>query len=308
MSPSLPNLFLIGGMKCGSTTLYVDLALHEDIFAPETKEPTFLEQTDLSLSEVGKLYQKLFQHGEGHRYRMDGSTRYSMRTQSEDIPVKLAELCGTDVRVIYVVRNPFDRIASHYRHGFGTGSYTGTFAEALSGDPNLLDHTRYAWQLEPWIEVFGKPSIYVMQFEAYVENRHAAVADVETWLGLPPQVEGIESASRKNASEGKTAPAGWVSRLTQHPLYKTKVAPLIPRGLLDRAKRVTHRPLPEASVEWTESMRAGVVEPLRDDVLRITEMCQFPRATKGKCLWSEWESGKRKEEMPGKDKVAAVEE
>lgn len=287
----MPNLFLIGGMKCGSTTLYADLATHGEIHAPEVKEPTFFEREELSSEQVGDLYRKLHRGGEGCRYRMDGSTRYSMRTELEDIPGKVRELCGEDVRIVYMVRNPLDRIASHYRHGFGAGSYTGSLAEALDSDPALIDHSRYAWQLEPWREVFGDDKIFVMQFEAFIEDRKGAVEAVERWLGLEPETGGIDPEERRNASEGKTAPPGFLAAITRSPLYKTNLSLLLPKTLLHRLKRVTHRRLPEAEAVWTPESKAKIIEELKQDVVRISGDCSFPLLPKGEFLWDDFQSG-----------------
>lgn len=38
---TLPNLFIVGAVKCGTTSLYAYLRQHPQIFFPEMKEPHF---------------------------------------------------------------------------------------------------------------------------------------------------------------------------------------------------------------------------------------------------------------------------
>lgn len=42
---TLPNFLIIGGHKCGTTSLYSYLKQHPQIYMPELKEPRFLPTT-----------------------------------------------------------------------------------------------------------------------------------------------------------------------------------------------------------------------------------------------------------------------
>jgi hypothetical protein len=189
-----------------------------------------------------------------------------------------------------MVRNPLDRITSHYRHGFGAGNYEGSLSGALKSDPALVDHSRYAWQLEPWRETIGDDRIFVMQFEAYVQDRRGAVEAVERWLGLEPETSGIDPDQRKNASEGKTAPPGFLAAFTRHPFYKTRIAPRLSSGILSRLKRFTHRRMPEAHVEWSPEWRNTVKDMLAQDVEQISRLCRYPSLLETELLWSDFKS------------------
>ena len=55
----LPNLLLIGAMKAGTTSLYVDIASHPAAFLPENKEPMSLCYDDV-LTPAGPPATKRF--------------------------------------------------------------------------------------------------------------------------------------------------------------------------------------------------------------------------------------------------------
>ena len=59
--------------------------------------------------------------------------------------------------MIYVVRDPIDRMLSHYLHNVGGGYEDRTLTEALA-DPesSYVARSRYAFQLEPYLEAFGR--------------------------------------------------------------------------------------------------------------------------------------------------------
>ncbi len=64
----------------------------------------------------------------------------------------MRELLGADARVVYMVRDPIDRMLSHYLHNVGGGYETRPLEAALS-DPGsaYLARSRYAMQAEPYV-------------------------------------------------------------------------------------------------------------------------------------------------------------
>ena len=64
--------------------------------------------------------------------------------------------CSRDARIVYMVRDPIDRMLSHYLHNVGGGYETRALEEAL-GDPDgaYVDRSRYAMQVEPYLRAFG---------------------------------------------------------------------------------------------------------------------------------------------------------
>ena len=61
-----------------------------------------------------------------------------------------------DARLVYMVRDPIDRMLSHYLHNVGGGYDDRTLADAFA-DPEsaYVTRSRYFFQLEPYLEAFG---------------------------------------------------------------------------------------------------------------------------------------------------------
>jgi len=125
---SLPNLFLIGAPKCGTTSLFQYLGQHPAVFVPECKEPNYFAR-DLTLdnSNLNRYqwhtswagYCALFASAEG-RYRLDASTRYLRHQKAlEEISAKFHK-----PKIIVSIRNPVDLVVSWHAQKIFEGQET----------------------------------------------------------------------------------------------------------------------------------------------------------------------------------------
>lgn len=118
----VPNLFIVGAPKCGSTSLFWYLGDHPEIFASNNKEPNYFIYD--SLVRIGamktklkraikteEVYLDLFIDENNEKYIMDGSI---FTYFFEDALKKLITL-SPDYRAVFIIRNPVDRFISHYK-------------------------------------------------------------------------------------------------------------------------------------------------------------------------------------------------
>ena len=64
-----------------------------------------------------------------------------------------------DARLIYIVRDPIDRIAAHWVHNYSKGRHHGDLAETiLKPKTSYIDRSRYAMQLERFLAVLSRAS------------------------------------------------------------------------------------------------------------------------------------------------------
>ena len=133
------------------------------------------------------IYQRNFKSAADGQLLGDVSTSYSMLPTHPGIPELALDLCGKQLKIIYVVRDPIQRIISHHRYMasyVGEGRMGDDINVAVSKHPELLDYSRYAMQIKPWIDTFGLKNIYIMRFEEYVDQRAAAVQRLCDFLGV----------------------------------------------------------------------------------------------------------------------------
>lgn len=262
----LPQFLVIGAMKSGTTTLWHDLSNHPDL-AMADKELGLLHPGMGSDEWVRARYARHFA-GARDLLRVEVCTTYAMRPHFDGVPARARHVLGPDVRVVYLVRHPVDRIVSHYQHDTASGRLSVDIDTAVREDTRLVDYTRYAMQLEPWVAEFGLGAVHVVQFETYVSDRAGTLAELCRFLGVQPLAE--VGGQVHNASEGKRVATGVTRRFLQSRLYRLRLRPLVPAGL--RRQSVRHL-LPEASGQPARLSRDSlemVEAELHEDLARLS--------------------------------------
>lgn len=115
---------IIGAMKSGTTTLHHILQQHPQIVTGVRKELNFFRPENLKPG-IASAYEALFPHLDKtrHAYTLDSSTSYTKSMGWDLAPSGIARLPGRK-RLIYVLRNPIDRIDSHIAHNIAKGRWT----------------------------------------------------------------------------------------------------------------------------------------------------------------------------------------
>lgn len=160
-------------------------------------------------------------------------TTYAMRPHLPDVSDRAARLLGQQAVAIYLVRHPLHRIISHHRHDVASGRMRMGIDEAVRADPRLLDYTRYATQVRPWIAALGADRVQVIALETYVRDRSASLAAVCHSIGVsrPTAMDDVVH----NASLDKPVATGAWRRLSASGAYRRVLRPLLPEGLRRRA-------------------------------------------------------------------------
>jgi hypothetical protein len=236
----LPDFLIIGAMRAGTTTLCADLVSHPDIFMPAWKEPDVLT-SDTVLSPSGtKSYMHLFREARPDQRCGEASTAYTKRPDVEGVAERARRLLGSDLKLIYVVREPVARCRSQHHHEISFGDVKLPLARAVHAEPRFVDYSRYAMQLEPWLDVFPAEQFAVVRFERYVSERRRTIERLCRFLevddaALPPLQE--EAAFNKAANRPSPSPV-WRRFVHSTRWYEAYVKPRIPyttrRWLADR--------------------------------------------------------------------------
>jgi hypothetical protein len=104
-----PTLFICGAPRSGTTSLYRYLRQHPDVCMSQRKETgVFLENYDKGLEWLAENY---LTHYDGESVVGEATTGHmqhppSARRMAEAIP---------ETRLIFILRDPVERIFSHYR-------------------------------------------------------------------------------------------------------------------------------------------------------------------------------------------------
>jgi hypothetical protein len=204
----LPNLFVIGAAKCGTTSLHHYLDSHPDISMSSVKEPGLFSFTpwEERIAEYGPMFRP------DARIRGESSTRYTYYPNVQGIPERIASKVP-DARFIYMVRDPIDRAVAHYTQQYATVMEQRTLDSAIRDldQPGnfYVAPSRYATQLERWLEVFDRERIMVIDHLDLLRRRAETVDAVLRFLGVESGVAlNLDSELNVGESKERMTPAG----------------------------------------------------------------------------------------------------
>lgn len=225
----LPDFLIIGAMKCGTTTLFMDLCAHPDIFMPDDKEPHNLCD-DRVLADAGRReYAALFEPAREGQKCGEASTGYTKLPTRSGVVERAKKVLTPDLRLIYIVREPVARIVSHHYHLYSNGRTGPDIAKTIADDPRLIDYTRYATQVRPWIDAYGPDAVRIVRFESFIKDRRGFAADLHRHLRVDVRPEVVDPDSAANRGEGKSVPRQMTGVL-KSPVYKRFLRSLAPAG------------------------------------------------------------------------------
>jgi hypothetical protein len=191
----LPNLFLVGAAKSGTTALHNYLAQHPDVEMSWFKEPYYFGG-DLGIKTRHSsldAYQSLFGSAFNRKYRGESTPGYLLSTTAA---TEIARTCP-EARIVVLLREPVAMIESlHAQMRFAGHEKEPGLATAVSeGQRELrtgwstwrryLDVADYAPQVRRYLDTFPPNQVHVAIFEEFFKNPGSATASLFSWLGLP---------------------------------------------------------------------------------------------------------------------------
>lgn len=182
---------IIGAQKCGTSTLFEALKDHPQLIPCREKEPHFFSTTPDWRAELAR-YHALFPDGPDGALRFEGSTSYTFHPHRTVALWDDLYTYNPALRFIYIVRRPVDRLVSAYMHHVLRGYTQAPPEEAILSKALYLDVTRYATQIRPFIERFGRERVLLLEFDDLVRRQGETLAQVAQFLGI----DGSRFASR----------------------------------------------------------------------------------------------------------------
>lgn len=187
-------LLIIGAMKCATTSLFAYLAEHAEIAPSIVKEPEFFSAHQGHRYDVAR-YEDLWPDFDParHRFAMEGSTGYT-KFHERGTAAKIAAH-GLAPRLVYIVRNPFDRIESHYNFMLQDPAWRFGIT-----DPSLVQTSNYWLFADEFARAFGRENLLVLEYETLSRDPRAAVNAACDFLGLA-RLETLAAPEARNVTE-----------------------------------------------------------------------------------------------------------
>jgi len=207
MNPErLPNCFLIGASKSGTTTLYDVLKRHHHIYLSYAKEPMFFSHDEYFQRGLSWYTDIFFSGAESYPIRIDASTHYLY--WSEKVAPRIKEMYKEDeIKFVAIFRDPVERAYSWYWHMVRECKEELPFDKALDIEAKRLAenwaHFRYsgaqrygyyyggcyASLLKPFIESFPRENFHFMLHEDLQNEFDASIARLLDFFGISSEVD-----------------------------------------------------------------------------------------------------------------------
>lgn len=286
---AMPNLFIIGAPKSGTTSLHAALSQHPDIGMSEIKEPKYYLSPGRPAAWDGPgdricapvVWRREQYLGQFRRYadlpvRGEATPFYlsdpeALRRIRADVP---------DAKLVVLLRQPVDRAYSNWADLWSQGRETSdTVAKAIELE---AERTAAGWepfwryrslgcygtQLQQLLEIFPAEQVLVLLHDDYVAQPETVLRTVCSFAGVDPyRLPPAASEFHENAT-GYLDPQGpatkWQRLLRDHPAKRW-----LPSGLRHFGGILLRRRLENMSgprPEMTSEERRVLLDYYRDEI------------------------------------------
>jgi len=207
---NLPNLLIIGAAKSGTTSLHRYLSLHPDVFMSKQKELRYFVPAE----RKGRLDRGVdwytAQFPEDAAIRGETSPQYTLFPKIAGVPETIKRTLGRP-KLIYLLRDPVERILSDYVQIVDENYHLETFKEMLTGITTTESYwySRYYLQLSRYLEVFPREDILVVINERLSADPQGVMRTVFEFLGVDPDFWTDEFEQSHNAYKPGKYIAPW---------------------------------------------------------------------------------------------------
>lgn len=296
-----PNLFLVGAMKAGTTSLTRVLASHPEVYIPPVKEPNYF-CSDLykyglgAKAEASQSVLERVRRGETfhHAYMYDRdcylallsgrntqhviadcSTTYLYSEVAADNIAKVAPAA----KILISLRNPIDRAFSEFLMNCSIGTACPPFSNALDLEAHELKekrvpvHHRYVtaglyWkQVERYLRIFGRDNVLILRFEDMKRDFGSVMARVWEFIGVAHRPL-VDSVHENDASFPK---AEILNRWLEVTQLKEWIRRSVPQRIKDRAKSIYYGWKP-AEMKLAEDDKARLKRVFTPDVEGLSDL------------------------------------
>ncbi len=267
--PLEPTFLVIGAMKAGTTSLWHYLRAHPQVFMPDLKEFQFFSD-ERHWAQGMDWYRAHFDLSGSALARGEASTGYTKFPRPDDVPARIAAELPA-VKLVYVVRDPIERIRSHYLHSVHKQRETRPLAEAVRAAPAYLAISRYRTQIDQYLACFPRDQLLVITADQLRADRVTTLHTVFEFIGVDPGVAWDINAHELHRSTDKrhdTKVSDAARKVPGYRLAAKRLPTPLKRGYTGLARRSV---VANADAEVDDALRAELTELLAPEVAGLRE-------------------------------------
>lgn len=265
----LPNFIVIGAGKAGTTSLYGYLSDHPQVFMSDPKELNFFTIEDnwhLGLP----WYERHFEGASGARAIGEASGNYANWPEYAGVPERMAGVVP-DAQLVYVIRDPVERMESAYRYMRVLGAEHQPMEEAFRERPIYMNVSRYALQIEQYLQHYPRERLLVIVSEDLRGQREATMRRVFSFLDVDTDVI-LPTLDREYNSTSSLNEPRMALRLARMVPGYHRFAAKAPAKMKRSVLRVAStKVLDEGEERLTDDLRERLRGAMREDTSRLRQ-------------------------------------
>jgi hypothetical protein len=204
----------------------------------------------------------------------EASTSYTKYPWVTGVPERISSVLG-EVRLIYVLRDPVERMRSQYLHHVATGQEWRPIEQAFREEPMYLNISRYAFQLDQYEPFIQRDRILVIDSRDLRDDRLPTLRGVFAFLGVEPGWVPRSVDREFLTSAGRRMKPSSLRALRRIPRIRT-IATYVPEPM----KTMKHRLTGGLATQELDVERGRISEALRDELERslrpdVTQLRRF---------------------------------
>lgn len=307
-SSNQPNFFIVGAAKAGTTSLYHYLAQHPDVYMSPIKEPNFFA-TDIDHEAIrpqvkerirllnidqflkGPMtngihrafirkpedYAALFRFADGKKAIGEASASYLFsQTAAQEI-----HQYNPEAKIIILLRNPVQRMYSHYLMDKRMAVTTLSFEDAIEDDKKnkvrnwaaaslYLELGEYYHQVKRFKELFPAKNILILLSEELKSNPAETIQQVYKFLNID---ENFQPDFTREFNTAVVARNSLLQKIISINYLRVKIRRLFKNtGLKKHIKQAVFTK-PEESQMPIET-KTKYTEYYKSDILKLSELIQ----------------------------------
>jgi len=194
---AIPNFFIVGAPKAGTTSLYHYLEEHPDVYMSPIKETNYFSYNEIK--EQGLFYNEEYINTKEQYLAQFTGVKNEKAIGEASVSylfyngvAEKIKAFNPDAKIIIVLRNPVERGFSHYlmdrRLGFVNMSYQDILDKKKYDKTGKLYYQQYIElglyynQLQQYFSVFDKARVKVFLYEDLQKNIQALVKELYNFL------------------------------------------------------------------------------------------------------------------------------
>jgi hypothetical protein len=291
----LPNFFLAGVPRAGTTSFYSYVGQHPDIYISPIKEPAFFGAVDLLSGLYGdEMLRRAARDSDALRPYLEGTSppgpeplvleweRYldlfrNVRNEAAvgegtvayfwlPSAARAIQARVPDARLIFILRDPAERLFSHHLAALWHDPLR-TFRERfLAAGPGVVEEGRFATQLLRFFDLFPRDHIRIYLYEDYQSDPPGVLRNAFEFLGVERDFQ-VDLSRRRNETVTPRLPL-------VHALRRRLFGGEAPRWIPQWSRRVSRRIYSRqgSHVAMAPADRQLVIDYYRDEILRTADL------------------------------------